>query len=478
MYDLLRIGTSCNQNCVFCFNKNRSNFELSSEDVKESIKSLSEIQKDFICFSGGEPTLRKDISEMISYAKKHGFKVIGIQTNGMLLEDQGHLQELVNHGLNYIYFSLHSYRPEISDILTGVKGGFDRTLKAINNALNLNLDVELNYVINSENYTEIVSFVKFIESISNKIKIEFSFMVPLRNREINKRFLPRLSLVKPFLIRALDYCSEKGIIFTISSCSIPYCFCGNYIDKCVELKHMIEIRDKKEEMPDHEHIKGMSNETRGVNLWSKQRKKTDGCLGCTLYDYCNGSWIGYTEIYGSKELKPILENKLFEFQSKRFFPNKKETVNIDIRDLEKINEIENNSKISFELCEKELNEKTGKKIIEFLRKLNKKRIRFMITKPLPRCLFGGDYYNISKEFSIPRNCRECHELFNINKEGRIVYCKILKKRLGPKLDFMRDRDQIYEYFKTFYAQLDCFGSCKSCIYFLRGQCNWCNRKTK
>lgn len=83
----------CNLNCQMCFNK--SNFakdgrkvkEFSTEYVKKIIDSVSNFGVKKVRFSGGEPLLRKDIFELMKYAKDKGLKV-WLNTNGLLIDDK------------------------------------------------------------------------------------------------------------------------------------------------------------------------------------------------------------------------------------------------------------------------------------------------------------------------------------------------------------------------------------------------------
>ena len=141
-------------------------------------------------------------------------------------------------------------------------------------------------------------------------------------------------------------------------------------------------------------------------------------------------------------------------------------------ELDKIIENKNDENIiCFELSEDDLNQATGQKIVSFLDILKQKNINFKVVKPLPRCLFGFQYDKIVKEFDIPTSCKDCTDLFTIQDDGMIRFCKVLNNKLGPKFEFMKDKEQIYEYFHTFYKYLKPPKSCRNCIYFLRGKCS-------
>ena len=79
----------CNFTCPYCrglkdeIYGNRSIKQLSLSEVKSNIDlwCLNEPLEN-IRFSGGEPTLHKDIVEIVSYAKHKGIKRIAISTNG------------------------------------------------------------------------------------------------------------------------------------------------------------------------------------------------------------------------------------------------------------------------------------------------------------------------------------------------------------------------------------------------------------
>lgn len=72
----------CNLNCEFCSNENRESNEFTLDEVKNTLKTFSEIGAKAVEFTGGEPTLHPNINEIVSYAKEIGFS-IGIKSNGV-----------------------------------------------------------------------------------------------------------------------------------------------------------------------------------------------------------------------------------------------------------------------------------------------------------------------------------------------------------------------------------------------------------
>ncbi|NHJ25097.1 MAG: radical SAM protein [Candidatus Lokiarchaeota archaeon] len=96
---------TCNYQCIYCqlgkttcFTNRRSNFYPKEEIISE-IKTAIELNEDnidYVTFVGsGEPTLYKDLKELIQYAKKISNKPICVITNGSLLNDEGVVDALL-----------------------------------------------------------------------------------------------------------------------------------------------------------------------------------------------------------------------------------------------------------------------------------------------------------------------------------------------------------------------------------------------
>ena len=80
---------NCNEDCVFCVRRGDET-PIEFINTEKSKKLLFEKKKQGyqeIYFDGGEPTLRKDLVELIDFAKNKGFKAVNILTNAILLAD-------------------------------------------------------------------------------------------------------------------------------------------------------------------------------------------------------------------------------------------------------------------------------------------------------------------------------------------------------------------------------------------------------
>ncbi|MFH1551538.1 MAG: radical SAM protein, partial [bacterium] len=90
---MIEITPKCNFDCEFCFNKisfaqkGRNIKEFSSSYVKKIINAISESGVKVIRFTGGEPLLRKDIFELLKYAKNKNLEV-RLNTNGSLINSK------------------------------------------------------------------------------------------------------------------------------------------------------------------------------------------------------------------------------------------------------------------------------------------------------------------------------------------------------------------------------------------------------
>lgn len=128
---MLELTWRCGAACAFCYlgktgRLNRRLPEMRTPEVKAFMRRFPAGTGFY--FSGGEPFLRKDIFEILSYASARGFNW-GVNTNGLEL-DAAKLKRLTALKPAYIIFSLHG-PAAAHDRLLGVKGAHKKLLANI-----------------------------------------------------------------------------------------------------------------------------------------------------------------------------------------------------------------------------------------------------------------------------------------------------------------------------------------------------------
>ncbi|MBN1133962.1 MAG: 12,18-didecarboxysiroheme deacetylase [Methanosarcinaceae archaeon] len=153
----------CNLKCVHCYAHAKDiefQNELTTEEGKELIDDLAEFGAPVILFSGGEPTMRKDLPELADYARSKGMRAV-ISTNGTLI-DEKMAKVLKNIGLSYVGISLDGVR-ETNDRFRGMSGAFDAALKGLRNCQREGIKVGLRFTINKKNVEDIPAIFDLIE---------------------------------------------------------------------------------------------------------------------------------------------------------------------------------------------------------------------------------------------------------------------------------------------------------------------------
>jgi putative heme d1 biosynthesis radical SAM protein NirJ1 len=155
----------CNLDCVHCYAyavhpDEVDKTELTTEEGKALIDDLAEFGSPVILFSGGEPLLRKDLTELAQYAKDKGMRAV-ISTNGTLISKEKAMQ-LKDVGLSYVGVSLDGMS-DINDKFRGHDGAFDDAIQGLKNCQEQGIKVGLRFTINKHNVSDIPAIFELLE---------------------------------------------------------------------------------------------------------------------------------------------------------------------------------------------------------------------------------------------------------------------------------------------------------------------------
>ncbi len=161
----LALTYRCNNECAHCYNARPRDFaEISTSQWKEIIDRLWEIGIPHIVFTGGEPTLRSDLPELIAHAESKG-QITGLNTNARRLIDAEFLMKLVDAGLDHVQITVESHDAGIHDSMVHATGAWKQTIAGLHNALDTPLYVMTNTTMLRQNSPYLEQTLDFLAEV-------------------------------------------------------------------------------------------------------------------------------------------------------------------------------------------------------------------------------------------------------------------------------------------------------------------------
>jgi radical SAM protein with 4Fe4S-binding SPASM domain len=161
----MAVTFKCQNNCIHCYAGGpHETPELSTAKWKDAIDKLSSIGVFILTFTGGEPTLREDLPELLLYAQNKGM-VTGLISNGRKLKDKAYVDTLEKAGLDFVQVTLESHKPDVHDLMTASLGSWVETVAGIRNAVNSQIYVTTNSTLSKHNVADFLGTVDFIKQL-------------------------------------------------------------------------------------------------------------------------------------------------------------------------------------------------------------------------------------------------------------------------------------------------------------------------
>lgn len=296
-------GYSCNNACVFCINSEKRknpNDRTTGQIIQEMINARSR-GRTYLEIIGGELTIRPDIITLIKSAKKLGFETIAMATNGRMLSYPKFASKLVEAGITDIIFSIHGHNYQVHDSLTRSQGSFKQLMEGLSNIKRLGgINLCSNTTIVRQNYKKLKEIGRLI--LNEGIKIaEFIFADPTSGGVYNdfKELMPKISEATPYIHECLDLVKDNQQIKHWHVRYVPVCYFLDYQDQISEICEK-KIFLTEHIAPDFQNF-DVENSREGNN-----RIKPRKCKDCKYYMDCEGIWREYLNIYGDKELTPVI----------------------------------------------------------------------------------------------------------------------------------------------------------------------------
>ena len=153
----IKLTWRCNLACAMCdFWRQDRSTPLTTELVRRTLDELAELGCKKVHFSGGEPTLRPDLPDLIAHARKSKLRVT-LTTNGTLITREL-AERLVKARLNSVCVSIDSPVRSVHDHIRGAQGAFKQTIAGVRQLhraaerRNVPLPIRINTVVRKDNY--------------------------------------------------------------------------------------------------------------------------------------------------------------------------------------------------------------------------------------------------------------------------------------------------------------------------------------
>ena len=205
----------CNQKCLHCYAAGQplsDTPELTTAQWKEILAKLRAANVPQVTFTGGEPTLRADLVELVEVAQ---WFVTRLNTNGRLLTPEL-CRRLYEASLDSVQVTLYSHDPAIHNALVGAEG-FDDTVAGIRNAVAAGLSVSVNTPLCSLN-EDYAATVRFVNGLGVRY-VTCSGLIPSGSAEGAESRATRLTeeQLTDVLRRAVTVAEELGMEMDFTS---------------------------------------------------------------------------------------------------------------------------------------------------------------------------------------------------------------------------------------------------------------------
>lgn len=300
----------CNLKCIFCYANPNYSRELLDGDTALSrhiIDQARELNITELVISGGEPLLRKDIFQILDYAKQKMKRVILI-TNGVLI-DREIAEKLKAIDIDKISVSLESCRKEVHEELRG-KGTFDKIMDAIHWLKEVGFSkkaLTITTTITKKNYQVLDEMPKFAESLG--VKMNFSTFQPIGRGEINDDLALSPQQYIEFIMRLNEYMRNLAMKtknpekLTTALCSECRALNPRLKNICGLVEKSLGIKANGDLVPCHLFfsvhdpamiIGNIGEESIKEKLWQFYLDKIpniderEGCRDCNVRYFCGG----------------------------------------------------------------------------------------------------------------------------------------------------------------------------------------------
>lgn len=276
----IKLGYKCNNHCDFCtveWEKGLGNRKY-EVIIKEIDNLLADRSISVMHYSGGEPTLRKELPQILSYVGCRGVGQQIIQTNGRTIADTDLLKKLVDSGATSFYVSIHGADPAQHDSHVNAEAAFEQTCKGLDNLERYGVKFSTNTVITKSNHRSLSAIIQMIAGrypSVTKAKLSYPNIQGGAADNFSKVVVPLGDCIMD--IKSAIYAGMSRNVF-VDTESVPVCLLGELSD------HACEFIQNTYNISDLHYRKDGWN----INERASGFVFYEGCSECDVRNICCG----------------------------------------------------------------------------------------------------------------------------------------------------------------------------------------------
>ncbi|MBQ7257272.1 MAG: radical SAM protein [Abditibacteriota bacterium] len=292
--------------------------DMTTEEAKKVLHMIKfDAEVPSVSFTGGEPTLRKDLCELVEYATEIGLRVNLISNGTMLTED--YINKLIDAGLKSAQISLEGGTAEVHDNLTQVKGSFEKTVNAVKLFLKTDVHVHTNTTLNQLNVPHVDELVEFISTLGTK-RFSMNLCIPTKST-----VAADLSVTYTDIAPVVDHIQKKAKELDIEFMwysPTPYCIYNPVKSRlggksCAACDGLLSVAPNGDVLPCSSLPKAVGNilksgfekvwEGKKASYWRDKKYAHPTCEKCEHFNVCTGACPIYFDYMGYDELKEAFD---------------------------------------------------------------------------------------------------------------------------------------------------------------------------
>ena len=314
----------CQNRCQFCYasspDRGRTVREMSTAEVRRVIDRIyDEAHCPTLSFTGGEPTLREDLAELVAYAKGKGLRV-NLITNGLRCADDSYVASLAAAGLDSAQVSLEAGNAGLHDLIVGHRGAFDLTTRAVTALRRAGIHTHTNTTICVANRDHLAELVRYVRRVLGSDYLSMNMVIrtgaALHRPEVRMSYREIATLLR----QVQGWAEAEGIRLVWYS-PIPYCVfnpvqAGLGSKSCAAADGLLSVNPSGDVLPCSSFEQGLGNLLRqsfrqvwhgpAARYWRSKAFLPPVCARCAIRHICCGACpLYWDECGGFAELEGL-----------------------------------------------------------------------------------------------------------------------------------------------------------------------------